>query len=65
MLRHGVTVKGVELVAKDENVAKALPKLNVIDSFQFSKSKFTKAERFIRNTLQEALYTSPMHAIRL
>jgi hypothetical protein len=63
MLRIGVVVKGVVLVAKDENVARALPRLNVLNSFQFAKSKYTKAERFVRQALQEAIFTQPMHSI--
>jgi len=65
LMRLGVQVNGVAVIKKDENVANALPKLNVIDSFQFSKSKFTKAERFIRNKLQQALLTRPLHALKL
>jgi hypothetical protein len=63
MLRMGVVVKGVVLVAKDDNVARALPKLNILNSFQFAKSKYTKAERFVRQALQEAIFTQPMHSI--
>ena len=63
MLREGVTVKGVQIAKRDEDVKRALPNLNSIHTFGFQKSKYTKAERFVREALQTALYTKPIHSI--
>lgn len=65
MLREGVTVKGAKLCAKDETVASQLPSLNSLSLFGYEKSKYTKAERFLRQALKEALFTRPLHEIRL
>lgn len=63
MLRDGVIVKGVKIAEKDEEVKRALPNLNSLDAFGFSKSKYTRAERFIREALQKAIYAKPIHTI--
>ena len=63
LLREGVTVKGIKIAEKDEEVKKALPNLNSLDTFGFSKSKYTKAERFIREAIQKAIYARPIHTI--
>jgi hypothetical protein len=64
MLREGVTVKGVKLCAKDESVANRLPSLNTLAHFGYQKSKYTKAERFLGQSIQHALFTRPLHEIR-
>ena len=63
LLREGLTVKGVEIAEKDEEVRDALPNLNSLDSFGFSKSKYTKAERFVRDAIQRTIYEMPIHSI--
>lgn len=63
LLREGVIVKGIKIAEKDEEVKKALPNLNSLDTFGFSKSKYTKAERFIREAIQKAIYARPIHTI--
>jgi len=65
MLREGMTVKGVKLCAKDNLVADKLPSLNSLSFFGYAKSKYTKAERFLRTALHHALFTLPLHEIRL
>jgi len=65
MLREGMTVKGVKLCAKDKSVADNLPSLNSLSFFGYAKSKYTKAERFLRTALHHALFTLPLHEIRL
>jgi hypothetical protein len=65
MLREGVTVKGVKLCVKDEDVANKLPSLNSLSTFGYQKSKYTKAERFLRQAIEEMLFTRPLHEIRL
>ena len=64
MLREGVTVKGVRLCVKDEAVASQLPSLNSLALFGYQKSKYTKAERFLREAIKQALFTRPLHEIR-
>jgi hypothetical protein len=65
MLREGMTVKGVKLCAIDKSVADNLPSLNSLSCFGYAKSKYTKAERFLRTALHHALFTLPLHEIRL
>jgi len=65
MLREGMTVKGVKLCARDKSVADKLPSLNSLSLFGYAKSKYTKAERFLRTALHHALFTLPLHEIRL
>jgi hypothetical protein len=65
MLREGVTVKGAKLCVKDDVVAGKLPSLNSLSLFGYQKSKYTKAERFLRQAIEEALFTRPLHEIRL
>lgn len=64
MIREGVTVKGVKLCVQDARVAKTLPSLNSLSAFGYQKSKYTKAERFLLASLDQALFTRPLHEIR-
>jgi hypothetical protein len=63
LLREGVVVKGIKIAERDEKVQKALPNLNSLNTFGFSKTKYTKAERLVRECIRKALYSKPIHTI--
>ena len=65
MIREGVTVKGTVLCKKEESMAGRLPSLNSLTAFGFKKSKYTKAERFLRRAIEEAIFTRPLHKISI
>jgi hypothetical protein len=65
MMREGVVVKGIVLCEKEESIACRLPSLNSLTAFGFKKSKYTKAERFLRRAIEEAIFTRPLHKIKI
>jgi hypothetical protein len=65
MLRGGFVVKGVRVCDKDEAVAARLPSLNSLSLFGYQKSKYTKAERFLLESIAWAMFTSPLHEVKI
>ena len=65
LLRQGLCVKGTHVCQKDEFVAKKLPSLNLLSQFGYQKGKYTKAERFVRQAIEETLLTRPLHELKI
>jgi|AntAceMinimDraft_5_1070358.scaffolds.fasta_scaffold57647_2 hypothetical protein len=69
LIREGLTVQGTVVCLCDVHIAKhgikELPSLNALTRYGFIKGKYTKASRFLLQTIDKLMLSRPLHQIHI